>query len=89
VREDGGGVVLRERRLGAFRREFALPERVTAEQVTASYDRGVLEVRLSGAAARRRSTRIPVATGARRPEAEPVQSGESSPEPEPVAATRE
>ncbi|QUG99524.1 Hsp20/alpha crystallin family protein [Saccharopolyspora erythraea] len=43
---EDGAVLLREIRTGAFRREFNLPEGVTAEQVEASYDRGVLEVRV-------------------------------------------
>lgn len=47
TRESGEGkVLIREQRYGAFRREFALPEGVTAEQVEASYDRGLLEVRV-------------------------------------------
>lgn len=47
--EDGratGQVLVRELRYGAFRREFQLPEGVTAEDVEASYDRGMLEVRV-------------------------------------------
>jgi HSP20 family protein len=44
-RTDGqGGSLLRELRYGAFRREFALPEGVTAEHVDATYDQGMLEV---------------------------------------------
>lgn len=43
---DDGSVLLREIRTGAFRREFNLPEGVTAEQVDARYERGVLEVRV-------------------------------------------
>ena len=41
-----GSVLLREIRTGAFRREFNLPEGVTAEQVDARYEKGVLEVRV-------------------------------------------
>jgi HSP20 family protein len=37
-------VLVRELRYGSFRREFALPEGVTAEHVDAHYDRGLLEV---------------------------------------------
>lgn len=51
--EDGkeGGAVrtLREVRYGSFRRSFALPEHVTGDDVTASYDAGVLAVRVAGA----------------------------------------
>ena len=43
--EDGRPLV-RELRYGAFRREFALPEGVTADQVEANYDQGMLEVRI-------------------------------------------
>lgn len=44
---DGGGQVLvRELRYGSFRREFQLPDGVTADDVEASYDRGMLEVRV-------------------------------------------
>ena len=45
-RNEGGKVLVRELRYGSFRREFALPESVTAEQVDASYDQGLLEVRV-------------------------------------------
>jgi HSP20 family protein len=44
--EPGPRVVVREQRYGAFRREFALPEHVKAEDVEASYDRGLLTVRV-------------------------------------------
>lgn len=54
------GRVHRERWHGSFRREFALPENVDATGISARYDRGVLTVRLAGAAAPPRSTRIPV-----------------------------
>jgi HSP20 family protein len=41
-----GKVLVRELRHGAFRRQFALPEGVSADQVEASYDQGMLEVRV-------------------------------------------
>lgn len=44
--EGGGKVLVRELRYGSFRREFALPEGVTAEHVDATYDQGLLEVRV-------------------------------------------
>ncbi|MCP2164374.1 Hsp20/alpha crystallin family protein [Goodfellowiella coeruleoviolacea] len=40
------GVLVRELRSGAFRREFALPEGVSADQIDAEYDRGLLRVRV-------------------------------------------
>jgi HSP20 family protein len=43
---DEGGVLFRETRSGSFRREFALPEHVTAEHVEADYDRGLLKIRV-------------------------------------------
>lgn len=45
-RDESGKVLVRELRYGSFRREFALPEGVTAEHVDASYDQGLLEVRV-------------------------------------------
>lgn len=45
--EDSRRVIVREMRYGSFRREFALPEHVTAEDVDASYDSGVLTLRVS------------------------------------------
>ncbi len=39
---------LREVRYGAFRRSFAVPAHVTSEAVTATYDAGVLTVRVAG-----------------------------------------
>ena len=44
--EGAGQVLVRELRYGAFRREFQLPDGVTADDVEASYDRGMLEVRV-------------------------------------------
>ena len=41
--------LLRELRYGAFRREFALPEGVTGENVDATYDHGMLEVTIRNA----------------------------------------
>ncbi|GGM76080.1 hypothetical protein GCM10012275_53480 [Longimycelium tulufanense] len=41
-----GGLVVRELRSGEFRREFALPEDVSADRVEADYDRGLLRVRV-------------------------------------------
>ena len=41
-----GGYVVREMRSGSFRREFALPEHVTADDVEADYDKGLLTIRV-------------------------------------------
>ena len=45
-RDEAGKVLVRELRYGSFRREFALPDGILADQVDASYDRGLLEVRV-------------------------------------------
>ena len=47
--EEENGRTLREIRYGSFRRSFQLPAHVTGEAVTASYDDGVLTVRVAGA----------------------------------------
>ncbi|KZS74536.1 heat-shock protein Hsp20 [Mycobacterium kansasii] len=47
--ENTDGRVLKEIRYGSFRRSFQLPAHVTGEAITASYDAGVLTVRVSGA----------------------------------------
>ena len=43
------GRTLREVRYGSFRRSFKLPAHVTSEAISASYDAGVLTVRVAGA----------------------------------------
>lgn len=44
--EEKNGLIRKEIRHGEFRREFALPAGVTAEQIEADYDRGLLKVRV-------------------------------------------
>lgn len=56
------GRSLREVRYGSFRRTFALPAHVTADAVSASYDAGVLTVRIAGAYTGTQAHRIPVTT---------------------------
>jgi HSP20 family molecular chaperone IbpA len=68
------GRTLREVRYGAFRRSFALPAHVTGDDITATYDKGVLTVRVTGVHADATARRIPVAAATPAPEAEP--SGE-------------
>ncbi|WP_106402156.1 Hsp20/alpha crystallin family protein [Actinocorallia populi] len=53
----------RELRYGAFRREFVLPDHVTPEAVTATYDAGILNVRVAGAFADAEPHRVPITTG--------------------------
>ena len=47
--EDNDGRTLREVRYGSFRRSFTLPAHVTGDAISASYDAGVLTVRVAGA----------------------------------------
>jgi HSP20 family protein len=62
--EQRNGHGLREVRYGSFRRAFTLPAHVTADAVSASYDAGVLSVRVTGAYADAEGARqIPVTSG--------------------------
>ncbi|BCQ10997.1 heat-shock protein Hsp20 [Mycobacterium heckeshornense] len=58
--EEKNGRVLREVRYGSFRRSFQLPAHVTSEAVSASYDAGVLTVRVAGAYAGSQAKRIAI-----------------------------
>lgn len=49
-KDDKGRLLVREMRYGSFRREFALPEGVSADDVTAHYDKGLLTVRVANVA---------------------------------------
>lgn len=49
-------------RYGAFKRAYRLGNKVTAEQVSASYDAGVLTLRLAGAYARTEGQKIEIST---------------------------
>lgn len=61
--EQAEGVLVRELRYGQFRREFALPPGVSPEQVEASYDAGLLDVRVRGVVQPEPSTvRVPITT---------------------------
>lgn len=62
--EDSEGVLVRELRYGQFRREFALPPGVSPEQVEATYDAGLLDVRVRGVVAPEPSVvKVPITTG--------------------------
>jgi HSP20 family molecular chaperone IbpA len=61
--EEQEGHTLREVRYGSFRRSFALPAHVGADAVSASYEAGILTVRVAGAYAGRQAKRIAVASG--------------------------
>jgi HSP20 family protein len=58
--EEENGRTLREIRYGSFRRSFQLPAHVTSEAVAASYDAGVLTVRVTGAYAGDQAQRIAI-----------------------------
>jgi HSP20 family protein len=65
--DERDGRVLREVRYGAFRRTFRLPAHVTGDNLTASYDAGVLTVRVAGAYSGSTAQRVPVTVGAPAP----------------------
>jgi HSP20 family protein len=54
---------LREVRYGSFRRSFVLPARVTADAISASYEAGVLSVRVAGAYAGTEPQKIAITSG--------------------------
>jgi HSP20 family molecular chaperone IbpA len=61
---------LREIRYGSFRRTFAMPQHLTADAVSATYDAGVLTVRITGAYTDPTSRTVPVAVASTTNEAE-------------------
>jgi HSP20 family molecular chaperone IbpA len=61
--EEWDGRSLREVRYGSFYRSFVLPEHVSADDLSATYDAGVLTVRVAGAYAGNQARRIAI-TGA-------------------------
>jgi HSP20 family protein len=58
--EEENGRTLREIRYGSFRRTFQLPAHVTSEAIAASYDAGVLTVRVAGAYSGTQARRIAI-----------------------------
>ncbi|MDA0184667.1 Hsp20/alpha crystallin family protein [Solirubrobacter phytolaccae] len=60
--EGKGGYHRVERAFGSFRRTLTLPEGVDAEAITASFDRGVLELRIPKPE-QRKPRRIEISTG--------------------------
>ena len=65
--KDGRGIS--EVRYGSFRRAFDLPEHVTADAVSASYDAGVLSVRVTGAYTAAEARRIAITSSNEQPAA--------------------
>lgn len=64
LEEGTEGRGLSEFRYGSFRRTFRLGANVTGEAVSASYDAGVLTVRVSGAFAETEGHQVAITTGA-------------------------
>jgi HSP20 family protein len=60
---EGSGYYVRERRYGSFRRSMTLPQGVDESSISARFDGGVLEVRVSGAAAVQEPKRIQIEAG--------------------------
>lgn len=60
--EESAGRRLNEFRYGSFKRTFRLGGQVGADQVSASYDAGVLSVRVAGAYAKAAGQKIEIAT---------------------------
>jgi len=58
--EEKDGRTLREVRYGSFRRSFRLPAHITGDAISASYDAGVLTVRVIGAYAGTQAQRIEI-----------------------------
>jgi HSP20 family protein len=77
-REEQSGEGWRESRTGSFRRTFTLPQHVDADAVSASYDAGVLTLRVAGAhaeATERGARRIAI-DGVAQPEPESTDSSD-------------
>lgn len=60
---EGSGYYVRERRYGSFRRSMTLAQGVDESSISARFDGGVLEVRVSGAAAVQEPKRIQIEAG--------------------------
>ena len=58
--ENSGGRTLREVRYGSFQRSFTVPAHVNADAISASYDAGVLTVRVKRAYAGSTAQRIAI-----------------------------
>lgn len=85
--EESEGRHLREIRYGRFERSFALPRHVTADAVSATYDAGVLSVRVAGVYAGTTPQKITV-TAPSTVEASVQASGETPASDEPEATDR-
>lgn len=82
--ERGEGFVRLERATGAFRRSLTLPEGVDGDAITATFDNGVLEVRIPKPQ-ERQPKRVQITVGGRR-EAQQVVDGAATDAPAGTAA---
>jgi HSP20 family protein len=88
--ERQGGVFRSERRYGTFRRHLPLPEGVNAEQVTAHFKDGILEIVMPAPQRQARGRRIEIQSGAASPSGAPGgpgQPGASNAHQEPARTT--
>ena len=79
-----------ERRYGTFRRHIPLPEGVNAEQVTATFKDGILEIAMPAPQRQGRGRRIDIQSGATSPSGAPGgpgQQGASNAHQEPARTT--
>lgn len=74
-RQQDNGPYRSEFRYGSLARAVRLPARVDAADVTARYDKGVLEVSVPARAVRPEGTRIPIENAGAMPEQPPDQAG--------------
>ena len=58
--KEGAGYYVRERRYGSFQRSMTLPQGTDESKINASFEDGVLEVRVTGAAAVQEPKRIQI-----------------------------
>lgn len=79
-RDEHAGAGFRETRRGSFRRSFSLPQHVGPEAVSASYDAGVLTVRVTGVHTEPESRRISISGVASDEAASSAGEGTESPE---------
>lgn len=61
--ENSEGRSIREIRYGQFERTFALPRHIASDAISASYDAGVLSIRVAGVYAGNEPTRIAIQEG--------------------------
>lgn len=75
---EASGRSIQEFRYGSFERTFRLPTRVTAADISASYDAGILSVRVAGAYAGTEPQRIEISTASAIAQDQPVVATEEA-----------